>query len=173
MQGVESLYADLDRLRDASSIMASQTGASSRAGQGMWEDGAPSVAFLRDLGAGLSHEERLAQVRWLARMMDDNFRIPGTGIRFGWDSVLGFVPGIGDVLTSALSLLIVHHAWQTGASKFTLARMLGNVAADFAIGAVPLIGDLFDFVFKANRRNARLLEQHLNRRAAAIPRRRA
>jgi Domain of unknown function (DUF4112) len=139
----------------------------------MWEDGAPSVAFLRDLGAGMSHEERLAQVRWLARMMDDNFRIPGTGIRFGWDSVLGFVPGIGDVLTSALSLLIVHHAWQTGASKFTLARMLGNVAADFAIGAVPLIGDLFDFVFKANRRNARLLEQHLNRRAAAIPRRRA
>ena len=139
----------------------------------MWEDGAPSVAFLRDLGAGMSHEERLAQVRWLARMMDDNFRIPGTGIRFGWDFVLGFVPGIGDVLTSALSLLIVHHAWQTGASKFTLARMLGNVAADFAIGAVPLIGDLFDFVFKANRRNARLLEQHLNRRAAAIPRRRA
>jgi hypothetical protein len=139
----------------------------------MWEDGAPSVAFLRDLGAGMSHEERLAQVRWLARMMDDNFRIPGTGIRFGWDSVLGFVPGIGDVLTSALSLLIVHHAWQTGASKFTLARMLGNVAADFAIGAVPLVGDLFDFVFKANRRNARLLEQHLNRRAAASPRRRA
>jgi Domain of unknown function (DUF4112) len=139
----------------------------------MWEDGAPSVAFLRDLGAGMSHEERLAQVRWLARMMDDNFRIPGTGIRFGWDSVLGFVPGIGDVLTSALSLLIVHHAWQTGASKLTLARMLGNVAADFAIGAVPLVGDLFDFVFKANRRNARLLEQHLNRRAPASPRRRA
>jgi hypothetical protein len=137
----------------------------------MWEDGAPSVAFLRDLGAGMSHEERLAQVRWLARMMDDNFRIPGTGIRFGWDSVLGFVPGIGDVLTSALSLLIVHHAWQTGASKLTLARMLGNVAADFAIGAIPFLGDLFDFAFKANRRNARLLEQHLHKQASR-PRRR-
>jgi hypothetical protein len=121
----------------------------------------------------MSHEERLAQVRWLARMMDDSFRIPGTGIRFGWDSVLGFVPGVGDVLTSALSLLIVHHAWQTGASKLTLARMLGNVAADFAVGAIPVVGDLFDFVFKANRRNARLLERHLDRRAAANPRRRA
>ena len=152
--------------------MASQTRGWSRAGEWSWE-GAPSATFLRDLGAGMSHEERLAQVRWLARMMDDSLRIPGTGIRFGWDSVLGFVPGVGDVLTSALSLLIVHHAWQTGASKLTLARMLGNVAADFAIGAIPVIGDVFDFVFKANRRNARLLEQHLNRRAAANPLKRA
>jgi len=150
--------------------MASQSGVLNRSGQGLWE----SAAFLRDLGAGMSHEERLAQVRWLARIMDDSFRVPGTGIRFGWDSVLGFVPGIGDVLTSALSLLIVHHAWQTGASKLTLARMLGNVAADFTIGAVPVVGDLFDFAFKANRRNARLLEQHLNsRRSAPSPRRRA
>ncbi len=150
--------------------MASQSGVLNRSGQELWE----SVAFLRDVGAGMSHEERLAQVRWLARIMDDSFRVPGTGIRFGWDSVLGFVPGIGDVLTSTLSLLIVHHAWQSGASKLTLARMLGNVAADFTIGAVPVVGDLFDFAFKANRRNARLLEQHLNsRRSAASPRRRA
>jgi hypothetical protein len=150
--------------------MASQSGVFDRSGPWLWD----SVSFVRDLGAGMSHEERLAQVRWLARMMDDSFRIPGTGLRFGWDSVLGFVPGFGDVLTSALALVIVHHAWQTGASKLTLARMLGNVAADFAIGAVPVLGDLFDFAFKANRRNARLLEQHLNRRAAASsPRRRA
>jgi hypothetical protein len=66
----------------------------------------------------------------------------------------------------ALALLIVHHAWQTGASKLTLARMLGNVAADFAIGAVPVLGDVFDFVFKASRRNVRLLEQHLDSKAS-------
>jgi uncharacterized membrane protein YoaK (UPF0700 family) len=101
-------------------------------------------------------------VRWLARMLDDNFSIPGTQIRFGWDSVLGFVPVFGDVAGTALALLIVRHAWQTGASKLTLTRMLGNVAADFAIGAIPLIGNLFDFAFKANRRNARLLERHLD-----------
>jgi hypothetical protein len=119
--------------------------------------------YLRDFTAGMSHEERLAQVRWFANLMDDAFRVPGTPLRFGWDSVLGLFPGLGDVLTSALSLLIVYHAWQTGASKLTLARMLGNVGLDFAIGAIPFLGDLFDFAFKANRRNARLLEQHLNR----------
>lgn len=133
-----------------------------RAGQGLWAGGTASAAYLRSLGAGMSHAERLAQVRRLARLLDDSFAIPGTRLRFGWDSVLGFIPGFGDVAASALALVIVHHAWQTGASKLTLARMLGNVAADFAIGAVPLAGDLFDFVFKANRRNLRLLERHLD-----------
>jgi hypothetical protein len=123
--------------------------------------------MLRDYTAGMSHEQRLAQVRWLARLMDDNFAVPGTNLRFGWDSVIGLFPGFGDVLTSAISLLIVHHAWQTGASKLTLARMLGNVGIDFVVGAIPLFGDLFDFAFKSNRRNARLLEQHLHRQSAS------
>ena len=122
--------------------------------------------YLRDYTAGMSHEQRLAQVRWLARLMDDNFRVPGTPLRFGWDSVIGLFPGLGDVLTSAISLLIVHHAWQAGASKLTLVRMLGNVGVDFVVGAIPFLGDLFDFAFKANRRNARLLEQHLHKQAA-------
>jgi hypothetical protein len=111
----------------------------------------------------MSHEERLAQVRWLASLMDDRFAVPGTRLRFGWDSILGLFPGLGDVLTSAISLLIVHHAWQTGASRLTLMRMLGNVGVDFVVGAIPFLGDLFDFVWKANRKNARLLEQHLTR----------
>jgi len=130
--------------------------------------------FLREYTAGMSHEQRLAQVKWIAGMMDDNFRVPGTNLRFGWDSVLGLFPGLGDVLTSAISLLIVHHAWQTGASPLTLARMMGNVGIDFVVGAIPFVGDLFDFVFKANRKNALLLERHLTRQAekqrAARPR---
>ncbi len=60
----------------------------------------------------------------------------------------------------------MHHAWQSGASKFTLARMLGNVGIDFVVGVVPVVGDLFDFVFKANRKNMRLLEAHLTRQEA-------
>jgi Domain of unknown function (DUF4112) len=166
MPGIESLYPapEMD-LRDGSSVMSSQAAILGRAGKRLWSGGTASAAFLGDLGAGMSHEQRLAQVRWLARMLDDNFSIPGTRIRFGWDSVLGFIPGFGDVAGSALALLIVHHAWQTGASKLTLARMLANVAADFAIGAVPLVGDLFDFAFKANRRNARLLERHFDSQA--------
>jgi hypothetical protein len=131
-------------------------------GRGTWAAGAAAGTFLHDFGAGKSHEERLAQVRYLAHMLDDNFSIPGTRLRFGWDSILGFIPGLGDVAGTALALLIVRHAWQTGASKLTLTRMLGNVAADFAIGAIPLIGNLFDFAFKANRRNARLLERHFD-----------
>ena len=121
--------------------------------------------FWRDYSKKLTHEERLNQVRMIARMMDDSFRVPGTKIRFGLDTILGLVPGLGDVVTSAISLLIVHHAWQSGASKLTIARMLGNVGVDFLIGSVPVAGDLFDFAWKANRRNARLLEAHLNKRS--------
>jgi hypothetical protein len=132
-----------------------------------WTQSRAAADYLRNMTSGMTHQERLAQVRWLAGMMDDAFHVPGTRLRFGWDTILGLFPGLGDVLTSALSLLIVHHAWQTGASKLTLARMLGNVGVDFVVGAVPFIGDLFDFVWKANRKNARLLEQHLHRQSPA------
>jgi len=141
----------------------SSTGQSYRAPYGAGLRSHAAADFLRDMTAGMSHEERLAQVRWLASMMDDRFGVPGTKLRFGLDSVLGLFPGLGDVLTSAIALLIVHHAWQAGASKLTLARMLGNVGLDFIVGAAPFIGDLFDFVFKANRKNQRLLERHLDR----------
>ena len=117
--------------------------------------------FLGRLTAGMSHQERLQQVQFLARIMDDQFIIPGTNIRFGLDSILGLLPGMGDAITSAISLLIVHHAWQTGASPILLGRMLANIGADFLLGAVPLVGDAFDLAWKANRKNARLVEQHL------------
>ena len=146
--------------------MSSRSVTLGRSGQSAWARGRASGEYLRDLTAGMSHAERLAQVKWLASMMDDRFGVPGTKLRFGLDSVLGLFPGLGDVLTSAIALLIVHHAWQTGASKLTLTRMLGNVGVDFVVGAIPFVGDLFDFVFKANRKNARLLEEHLHRQSA-------
>ncbi|MGB6907770.1 MAG: DUF4112 domain-containing protein [Methyloceanibacter sp.] len=128
--------------------------------------GAAAADFLREFNAGLTHRQRLEQVRFIARLMDDRFAVPGTKLRFGLDSLIGIFPGLGDVVTSAISLFIVHHAWQAGASKLTLARMLGNVGIDFVVGAVPLVGDLFDFVFKANRKNMRLLEAHLTKQDA-------
>jgi hypothetical protein len=133
--------------------------------------GESAVEFFSGLASRMSHEERLEQVRWLAGLMDDRYVVPGTRVRFGWDSILGLFPGLGDALTSIISLLIVHHAWQTGASPFTLARMIGNVAADFLLGSIPFVGDLFDVAFKANRRNARLLEQHLKRQSTKAKRR--
>jgi len=124
-----------------------------------------AAEFWRDYSKGLTHEQRLAQVRFIARMMDDQFRVPGTNLRFGLDFLLGLFPGLGDAATSIISLLIVHHAWAAGASKLTLARMLGNVGIDFLVGSVPLFGDVFDFAWKANRKNARLLEAHLSSRS--------
>jgi hypothetical protein len=146
--------------------MSSRTEILDRSAPDPWSCAGGPADYLRDYTAGMSHEQRLAQVKWLANLMDDAFCIPGTPVRFGWDSVLGLFPGLGDVLTSAPSLLIVHYAWQTGASKVTLARMLGNVGVDFVIGAIPFLGDMFDFVWKANRKNAQLLEQRLHRQTA-------
>lgn len=124
--------------------------------------GARSAAsFVRDFNSAISHEQRLKQVRFIAGLMDDRFRVPGTGIRFGFDSIAGLVPGVGDALTGALALIIVHHAWQAGVPRGMLARMLGNVGIDFVMGSIPVLGELFDFVFKANRANALLLEKHL------------
>jgi Domain of unknown function (DUF4112) len=117
--------------------------------------------FVSRFTVGMSQQERLDQVLFLARIMDEQFVVPGTRIRFGWDSVLGLFPGLGDAITSAISLLIVHHAWQTGASPVVLGRMLANIGVDFMFGAVPLVGDVLDFAWKANRKNARLLEEHV------------
>jgi hypothetical protein len=139
-----------------------RAGARGRAGAGA----RATADFIGELTAGMTHQERLDQVRWIARMMDDQFVVPGTNFRFGWDSIIGLFPGLGDAVTSAISLLIVHHAWQTGASPLTLARMLGNIGIDFLVGSVPLVGDAFDVVWKANRKNARLLEKHLHKLAA-------
>jgi uncharacterized protein DUF4112 len=104
--------------------------------------------------------QRIKQVRRVARTMDDQFTVPGTNIRFGWDAIIGLVPGIGDVLTSVVSLVIVHHAWRLGTPFFVLVRMLGNIGVDLILGSVPILGDAFDVVWKANSKNARLLEQH-------------
>jgi hypothetical protein len=93
--------------------------------------------------------------------MDTAFVLPGTNIRFGFDAVLGLVPGIGDVITTAMSLYIVKEARSLGAPAWIVARMLGNVALDGVVGAVPFVGDLFDVAFRANRKNLALLQKHL------------
>lgn len=96
----------------------------------------------------------------LAVLLDDAFRIPGTNIGFGWDTVIGLVPGFGDAATTIVGLAPVLTAWRLGASRGLLARMVGNLAVDAVIGSIPVIGDVFDIFFRANRRNARLLERH-------------
>lgn len=111
-------------------------------------------------------------VRALARVLDRAIRIPGTNVRIGLDGLLGLVPGFGDAAGAALSATIVIAAIRAGAPRAVLGRMLANVAFDTVLGAVPVVGDLFDFAWKANARNATLLERFLDdpaptRRASA------
>jgi hypothetical protein len=110
-----------------------------------------------------SRAERVKRLESIANVMDTAFVVPGTGIRFGFDGLVGLVPGIGDAVTTALSLYIVHEAWQLGAPKHLIGRMLANVALDGAIGAVPVAGDIFDVMWRANKRNVRILREWLDR----------
>jgi len=108
----------------------------------------------------------LARARTLARLLDSAARVPGTGIRFGADAVLGLVPGLGDVAGAALAGYLVLLAQRLGAPRAVVLRMLGNVAVDTIGGTVPLIGDLFDVAYKSNLRNLALLERAIERPTA-------
>jgi hypothetical protein len=99
----------------------------------------------------------------LATMFDTAFILPGTNVRFGVESLLRLVPGIGDVIASALSCYLLYEARRLGVPRLVFARMASNVALEALIGAVPLAGDAFDVFFRANRRNVALLRKHFAR----------
>ncbi|MGA2653565.1 MAG: DUF4112 domain-containing protein [Terracidiphilus sp.] len=94
-------------------------------------------------------------------LLDEAFRIPGTGIRFGIDGIMGLVPGLGDVLAGILSLIIPLAAWIRGVPYVTLVRMAVNLGIGVLVGSIPLFGDIFDIAWKANRRNYQLLVRHI------------
>jgi hypothetical protein len=93
-------------------------------------------------------------------ILDERFRIPGTPVRFGVDGILGMIPVVGDVLGGLLSLVIPLAAWTRGIPYVTLIRMLANLGVGVVIGSIPLLGDIVDIFWKANRRNYRLLQLH-------------
>ena len=97
----------------------------------------------------------------LSRLLDTWFRVPGTNIRFGLDGIIGFVPGVGDFLAGAASCIIVLAAFFRGVPLVTVARMAANIGIEVVVGAVPVLGNLFDIGWRANRRNYALLERSL------------
>jgi len=103
----------------------------------------------------------LQRLRRLVRVMDGAVSLPGTRFRFGLDPVLGLIPGAGDAFSALISFYMIHQARRLGVGRQVLAAMVANVAADALLGSVPVLGDLFDFAFKANTRNLVLLEKHL------------
>jgi NAD/NADP transhydrogenase beta subunit len=102
----------------------------------------------------------LRQLERLSKLMDAQFKFPGTDFRFGLDGLLGLIPGAGDLSTFAVSGYMLWIMAHNGASSYVLARMVLNVLVDAIVGAIPFVGDIFDFAFKANMRNMRLMREH-------------
>ncbi len=103
----------------------------------------------------------VARVRALAKLLDSAVRIPGTGITFGIDPIVGLVPGVGDLAGAVMSGYIVLISARMGVPPAVVGRMILNLGVDTLVGSVPILGDMFDVGFRANLRNAALLERHL------------
>ncbi|KQT52820.1 MULTISPECIES: DUF4112 domain-containing protein [unclassified Aureimonas] len=118
-------------------------------------DAVPEAAFSRS-----ERIRRLKRISRLARLMDTAIRVPVIGVRFGADSVMGLVPGIGDAAGGLIGLFIINEARKLGLPRHKIMRMVGNVGLDVAVGSVPLLGDVFDVYFKAHKRNANMILDH-------------
>ncbi|MGE6739520.1 DUF4112 domain-containing protein [Allorhizobium pseudoryzae] len=103
---------------------------------------------------------RLATLARVARLMDTALRIPGTRIRFGADSIMGLLPGIGDAAGALVGLAVLNEARKLGLPGNKQMQMLGNLATDAVFGSVPVLGDLFDVYFKSHRRNIQIILDH-------------
>lgn len=104
-----------------------------------------------------------ARMEKLAWLLDGSIPVPGTKFRFGIEPLIGLIPGVGDALGLLLGAGILYESVRIGAPRSLLVKMLGNAGLDAVAGVVPGLGDLFDFVFKSNKRNALLLIEHLDR----------
>lgn len=118
------------------------------------------LADLPDDAEPSSGNADLDRLRRLARVLDELVGVPGTNLRFGLDGFLGLVPGVGDSVTGAVSLYAMLTAYRLGAPPSVLARMALNVFIDLVVGTVPFVGDLFDFGWKANKKNVKLVERY-------------
>jgi hypothetical protein len=115
------------------------------------------------LFGNLTREQRLARLDALAKLLDIAFIVPGTNIRYGIDGIINLIPVVGDIITTAISLWLVREARALGAPWYVTARMLGNVAIQGVVGVVPVAGDAFDVMFRANVRNVRLLRRWMDK----------
>jgi hypothetical protein len=105
-------------------------------------------------------DERLRWVERTAHLLDSQFRLPGTRFRFGLDPLLGLVPIVGDLSTTVVSVALLLTMLRHGASGAVVVRMALNILLDTVIGAIPILGSVFDFTFKSNERNVALLRRH-------------
>ncbi|MGB3779890.1 MAG: DUF4112 domain-containing protein [Tunicatimonas sp.] len=105
----------------------------------------------------------IPELKWvdkITELMDSKFRVPGTNLRFGLDPILGLVPGLGDASSLAVSGSLIYYMAKFGASRKLIYMMIGNVVLDATLGSIPILGNIFDFAFKANQRNIRMLKRY-------------
>jgi hypothetical protein len=114
-------------------------------------------------GLGTSPADILRRIEWMERLLEGAFVIPGTSRRVGLDAIVGLLPVAGDAISAAMGAWIVWEARLLGVPKWKLMRMGANVAFDFAIGAVPLVGDALDFLFRSNSINLKIIRRHIER----------
>ena len=96
-------------------------------------------------------------------MLERAFTVPGINRPIGLDAIVGLIPVVGDVVTTAMGAWLIWEGRNLGMSKFQLARMTANLGIDTAVGAIPLVGDLFDFVFRSNSKNLRIIKRYLDK----------
>ncbi len=111
----------------------------------------------------LTREQRLARLDAIAKLLDVAFILPGTNIRYGVDGIIRLIPVVGDLIASAFSLWLVREARTLGAPWHVTTRMLANVALEGTVGLVPIAGDAFDVMFRANMRNMRILRRWMEK----------
>jgi hypothetical protein len=110
----------------------------------------------------------MKRLKWMARIMDSSFGIPFTKFRFGADAAVDAVPVVGTAAMTAASLYLVWKAWELGAPRPLLARMIGNVAVEAGLGAIPVVGIVLDALYMANIRNVGMLEDFLRSQGIAV-----
>ena len=107
------------------------------------------------------NEEKLSRLKRLSEKLDDSITIPGTERKIGIDPIIGLIPGGGDLIGGAISIYIMHSGIKMGVSRKTLGQMFFNITLEFVIGCIPILGDLFDAIWKSNQRNVKLIENSM------------
>jgi len=112
-------------------------------------------------------EQSVARLEAVAKVMDGVLTVPGTNIRLGVDALIGLVPGIGDVISGVISSYLIWEARKLGAPRWLIGRMMANTLLDTTVGAIPILGDAFDVMFRANMKNMALLRRHMAKHGLA------
>ncbi len=116
-----------------------------------------------DLPTGTAPADVRRRMEAMEKLLERSFVIPGTKLPVGLDSMVGLIPVVGDAIAAALGAYLLWEARNLGIPKWKLWRMAGNIAFDTAVGAIPVAGDVFDFAFRSNSRNLKLVKRHLDK----------